>query len=384
MSFNSMAALSNPADAELVSQSRAGDQQAFGRIVSRYQVLVASLAYNATGSIARSEDLAQETFVAAWRQLHTLREPERLRSWLCGIARNLIANAARAQAREPAHESEPLEEVREAASPDVLPSDNAIKREEEEILWRSLESIPSLYREPLILYYREQQSVARVAEALDVSEDAVKQRLARGRKMLNETVTAFVEGALRRSAPGKLFATGVVAALPAVTASSATAATVGAAGAKVATAAKATSAAGLLAALWGPLIGVAGGVLGAWISIKNTRSPRERQFMIRQTCITWIYVLLFIGISAAVVVLSGTSSRRSPLTFGCIVGALAIAYSAGLLLLILRGNRRQREIQIEDGTFGRVPQPPTPTRRQELWTVFGSLGVERQGAWHGL
>jgi RNA polymerase sigma factor (sigma-70 family) len=374
MSFNSMAVLSKPADAELVLQCRSGDQQAFGQIVSRYQTLVASLAYNAMGSISRSEDLAQETFVTAWRQLHTLREPERLRSWLCGIARNLIANANRAQSREPTHQSDSLEKVRDAASHDVLPSEDTIRREEEEILWRSLESIPSLYREPLILYYREQQSVEHVAAALGISTDAVKQRLARGRRMLDESVTAFVEGALRRSVPGKLFTAGVVAALPAVTASSATAATLGTAGAKVAMAAKAGATASLLAALWGPFMGVAGGALGSWMSIKNTRSLRERQLMIRQTWITWIYVLSFVGLLVGGAALSGASFRRNPVTFGCIVGGLAIAYSVGLLLLILRGNRRQREIQIEDGTFGFVPQPRIPTRRQELWTVFGSLG----------
>jgi len=48
---------------------------------------VCSLAYCATGSLTESEDLAQETFLAAWRQLAELREPSKLRPWLCGIAR---------------------------------------------------------------------------------------------------------------------------------------------------------------------------------------------------------------------------------------------------------------------------------------------------------
>ena len=79
-------------DAELVVESLSGNRDAFGQIVSRYQSLVCSLAYSATGSLGQSEDLAQETFVAAWKQLADLREPEKLRAWLCGIARNLIHN----------------------------------------------------------------------------------------------------------------------------------------------------------------------------------------------------------------------------------------------------------------------------------------------------
>src|SRR5947208_2913457 len=75
-------------DTDLVTASRAGDRDAFGEIVSRYQSLVCSVAYSATGGLAQSEDLAQETFVAAWKSLGHLNDPSRLRSWLCGIARN--------------------------------------------------------------------------------------------------------------------------------------------------------------------------------------------------------------------------------------------------------------------------------------------------------
>ena len=83
------------ADAELVSASLAGNREAFGYIVSRYQSLVCSLAYSATGSLSQSEDLAQETFFAAWKHLGDLREPAKLRAWLCGIARNHINNFLR-------------------------------------------------------------------------------------------------------------------------------------------------------------------------------------------------------------------------------------------------------------------------------------------------
>src|ERR1700730_13952844 len=93
-------------DADLVSESLAGNRDAFGQIVARYQSLVCSLAYSATGSLSQSEDLAQETFVTAWKQLGDLREREKLRAWLCGIARNLINNSLRKSGREPSHRAE--------------------------------------------------------------------------------------------------------------------------------------------------------------------------------------------------------------------------------------------------------------------------------------
>ncbi len=72
-------------DEQLWRQCCAGDREAFGQIVERYQSLVCSLAYSACGNLSRSEDLAQETFVTAWQRLGELREPSKLRAWLCGI-----------------------------------------------------------------------------------------------------------------------------------------------------------------------------------------------------------------------------------------------------------------------------------------------------------
>src|SRR5262249_50309719 len=87
-------------DAELLEASRRGEHAAFGTLVERYQDLVSAVSYSRTRDQALSEDVAQETFLAAWRQLDQLREPGRLRAWLCGIARNLARKARRRTDRE--------------------------------------------------------------------------------------------------------------------------------------------------------------------------------------------------------------------------------------------------------------------------------------------
>src|SRR3954447_4890347 len=124
-------------DSELVDASLSGNRDAFGQIVSRYQSLICSLAFSATGNLSQSEDLAQETFLTAWKQLPDLRERARLRAWLCGIARNLINNSLRRQQREPAHAAEPLESAHGSQSVEPSPPDQAISSEEETLLWRS-------------------------------------------------------------------------------------------------------------------------------------------------------------------------------------------------------------------------------------------------------
>lgn len=262
-------------DADLVAETLSGDRDAFGKIISRYQSLICSLTYSATGNLGHSEDLAQETFITAWKHLGRLRERGKLRSWLCGIARNRINNFLRREGREPIHHAESLEEAPESHSPEPLPVEYTINREEEAILWRSLEIIPPLYREPLVLYYREHQSVQAVAEKLELTEDTVNQRLSRGRKLLQEQVLAFVEGALARTNPGQAFTLSVMAALPALT-FSAKAATLGAAAAKGATTVKAAGAMGLFSAVLSPLLVVFGNYSNYRTRLDEAQSDEER------------------------------------------------------------------------------------------------------------
>src|SRR5438067_1616093 len=72
-----------------------GSASAFEVLVRRYQSLVCAVAYSACGNLALSEDVAQETFWTAWRQRAALEQPDRLKAWLCGIARNLAKDARR-------------------------------------------------------------------------------------------------------------------------------------------------------------------------------------------------------------------------------------------------------------------------------------------------
>ena len=266
-------------DAELVAESLGGNREAFRQIVERYQTLISSLAYCATGDVSQSEDLAQETFVTAWKKLAELREPDKLRPWLYRITRFLISKEFRRQGREPVHAAESLE-ADEWVSPEPLPPDQVISEEEKAILWRSLERIPEIYREPLVLFYREHQSIEAVAQDLELSEDAVKQRLSRGRKLLQEQFLAFVAGALKQTAPDKTFTLAVIAALP-LLATTAKAATATAAATKGGSAAKAATGAGMLgtfltsgAMFLFSLFGVFG-FFGRWLGRKMGRSSQQ-------------------------------------------------------------------------------------------------------------
>lgn len=262
-------------DAELVHQSIRGDGEAFRTIVARYQALICSLTYSGTGRICRSEEIAQETFVTAWQSLRELREPARLRAWLCGIARNLLRNTDRRAAHDPVEIAGPLDAAEGHAAPDCAVPEHAMRQEEEAILWRALARIPDTYREPLVLYYRQHRSVDEVAAALDLTVDATKQRLSRGRALLHEQVTGFVTGALEKSGPGATFTHSVMSTLPFLGASLSTTAGAGTVEASASTKAGLAGGAGWFAATLGGLAAL-GSQIGWQMRPHPAQSEAER------------------------------------------------------------------------------------------------------------
>jgi RNA polymerase sigma factor (sigma-70 family) len=332
-------------DAALVTHTLSGSREAFGQIVGRYQSLICALAYSATGSLSQSEDVAQETFLTAWKELPFLREPAKLRPWLCGIARNVTRRVRRGQAHEPAHGAEQLETSEELPALDASPLDRAITREEEAILWRSLERIPEDYREPLILFYREGHSVEKVARIMDMSQEAVRQRLVRGRRLLHERVVAFVQGTLEKTSPGRNFTLSVLSALPPAAAKGAFGATLstGSAVAKVA----ASVAPGALWALAG-----GSGIVALRAQADDTKSPRERRFMFMEAGTRYLLAILLIN----AIFYGGSKLEQSgyvhgPLGRGLLDGGIILVVFAIGTCAYGYNRRRQRTIQMEDGTY---------------------------------
>lgn len=349
-------------ETELLQASLAGSTEAFGTIVQRYQSLICGITYSATGDFARSEELAQETFIRAWKGLAQLKDFAKFRAWLCTIARNLVRKSIKRAHRDVIDDARPLEEAEEIGTSEPGPSEAAISKEQQAVVWQALKRIPDKYREPMVLFYREQQLVTQVAAGLGLSEDTAKQRLSRGRKLLRTEVAAFVEDVLGRTRPGKVFTVAVVAALPAITVQTATAAVAGIT-AKGAPAAKAAFLSGLSGAVLGPVVGLLGGIFGTWMSIKHTKSPRERRFMVKIGIVVWLALLLFIGLPL-VLALTGVIPKWAYwLSFA--------AFFALLLPLIIWSNAQQRQIQIEDGTYVKPEYRKMKLTKANVYGAFG-------------
>jgi RNA polymerase sigma-70 factor (ECF subfamily) len=76
----------NDDDAELVAAIRDGSERAFNVLIDRHQQAVRAFLRRLVGNVAEADDIAQDTFLAAWTQLRSFRGETSVRSWLCGIA----------------------------------------------------------------------------------------------------------------------------------------------------------------------------------------------------------------------------------------------------------------------------------------------------------
>jgi RNA polymerase sigma factor (sigma-70 family) len=150
-----------------------------------------------TGKSDVAEDLAQETLLEAWKHLHSLRDPQRLSSWLAGIARNLCLRWKRAQERERTHIDEPLRagqfltDDREAALVDEFDLEIELERKElAELLDRALALLPAETRLLLIERYIQESPLAEIADHLGISLGTATKRLQRGRLAFRHTLTS--------------------------------------------------------------------------------------------------------------------------------------------------------------------------------------------------
>ena len=82
---------------ELLKASLRGQTPAFEVIVQKYQSLICAITYSATGSVDKSEELAQEAFVKCWKNLDQLKDLTKFRAWLCSIVRHVINDSYRKQ-----------------------------------------------------------------------------------------------------------------------------------------------------------------------------------------------------------------------------------------------------------------------------------------------
>ena len=166
-------------DDSLVSAARDGDRVAFGRLYARYGRMVHGILL-ARVPPPEVDDLVQEVFLSALRQLHALRDSSRFGAWLGTITRNL-ANDYFRKAIPVSKLTEPVTENHAKTGA----SDHAAEQEAKAIL-AVIRALPESYREPLMLRLVEGMTGPEIAARTGLTHGSVRVNLCRGMQLLRE------------------------------------------------------------------------------------------------------------------------------------------------------------------------------------------------------
>ncbi len=188
-------------DAQLVHAVLAGDDSAFGCLVEKYQKRVHALVWQKIGDFHDAEDITQDTFLRAYQNLSTLRNPSQFPKWLCIIANRVCLNWLRKHA--PAQqlqslEGTPMKEVEKSTYAHYVSEQREREATERrfEIVQKLLEKLPENQRIVMVLHYLDEMPTKEISEFLGVSVETIRTRLHRARERLRDEEALLIQEVL--------------------------------------------------------------------------------------------------------------------------------------------------------------------------------------------
>jgi RNA polymerase sigma-70 factor (ECF subfamily) len=173
-------------DHSLADRARNGDLDAFEELMHARIDAIYRLSFAIVGDEADARDSTQETFIAAWRRIRGLRDPDRFDAWLQRIAVNSARMTLRSRGRR---------RVREISSGDVANLDGMSdrpkpERSDSDALVAALDRLPVDQRTIVVLHHLEGHDLAGLAEILEIPIGTVKSRLHSARQALHAALAA--------------------------------------------------------------------------------------------------------------------------------------------------------------------------------------------------
>ncbi|UCG57610.1 MAG: sigma-70 family RNA polymerase sigma factor [Phycisphaerales bacterium] len=165
---------------------RSGDHEAFAEFIDKYKETVFMCCRRLGLNEDETEDVASETFLAVYRGLSRYSGKAELSTWLWSIAYRQAINYLRKNRRHVQLEAEADGET--AGSTGMDPTAAVLHEETKEVVWKAVEELPRLWAMAVMLFYKEQKSIADIAKVMQVRHNTAKTYLFRGRERLKETL----------------------------------------------------------------------------------------------------------------------------------------------------------------------------------------------------
>jgi RNA polymerase sigma-70 factor (ECF subfamily) len=172
--------LANIAENQLIKRLKKNDEKAYEELLDLYGSRLLKTCFLVLKDEKEAEDVAQETFIKLFSQIHLFKGKSRLYTWIYRIGLNLCKDKMKSKKEFILYE-------------DTMESDEGVEeivldKIDNKILHKELEGLPHIYKEVLILFYFEDQSIKEISEILEEKEGTIKSRLSRGRIILRDAI----------------------------------------------------------------------------------------------------------------------------------------------------------------------------------------------------
>ena len=174
---------------ELALKVMQGDMKAFEQLYTEFSPLIYSILLEITHDTYEAEDLTQECFISALKNINTLKDPSKIKKWLTAIAANKGKDYLKK--KKPAllgEEHEYIFDIQKEENTSLIPEESAVLDERSEEIREIVNSVSEDKRLCLVLFYQHEMNISEIADELCITEGAVKSRLFRAREDIREEV----------------------------------------------------------------------------------------------------------------------------------------------------------------------------------------------------
>ncbi len=178
---------------QLITRTQHGDSEAFNPLVLKYQSHIYTHILGRIKNRETAKDLTQETWLKAFRGIHTFHGNSAFSSWLYRIAENVCIDFFRKHKTE--HDIAPLHTINERLILDTYPdpSQNMETQEYKEVLRTAIQQLPPMRKKVFLLRYVQELPIKKIATAINRSEGTVKTHLSKAHYQLRDLLTPYLQ-----------------------------------------------------------------------------------------------------------------------------------------------------------------------------------------------
>jgi RNA polymerase sigma-70 factor (ECF subfamily) len=177
---------------DLLARARRGEDDAFRLIFERYARPIISFVYDMVGQRELAEELAQETFVRAFKNLNALRDDTKLSTWLFGIAKNVARESLRSRVRDDHRVGIDDDRVVELSDNKLKPDEQLLNKELNRVIQSALGELDEDKRLVFTLKVFQQRSYEEIAEITGFSIPKLKTDLHRARAEMRRRISPYM------------------------------------------------------------------------------------------------------------------------------------------------------------------------------------------------